>query len=71
MDTLDENSEHADENLVLSAVQYDNVSSSNDACSSDCTAKSANEKEEILLDDLANLLLDIYLGKVKYGKRNS
>ncbi len=53
-------------NLVPNEVQGDFILSSN-SVSSPCTSLGVNEQEELLLDNLAELLVDIYL----YGKRKS
>ncbi len=71
----DTKKEYAEKQLVLSAVQCDYVSSSNDAYSSDCTAKSAINTEEskkllkLLLKDLAlKIIKDTY---DEYSKKDS
>lgn len=51
-------------NLVPNEVQGDFILSSN-SVSSPCTSLGVNEQEELLLDNLADLLVDIYL----YAKR--
>ena len=52
-----------DKKVALSAVHCNGVVSSNTALSFQCTAEGVKEEqeEEILLDKLAEILLDIYI----------
>jgi hypothetical protein len=61
---LDRNKEDTQIQLVPNEVQGDFILSSN-SVSSSCTSLGVNEQEELLLDSLADLLVDIYL----YAKR--
>ena len=62
------------ETLVSSEVHSDGLVSSNTSFLADCTSLAVNENNEaenLLLDELADLLVETYLESKIYGKENT